>query len=180
MITIRPTTPEDIPTLLEIFQAARAFMAANGNPTQWVNRPTAADIERDISKGNSYVCIEDGAIAGTFAYIPGPDPTYKLIENGQWPDEEPYGVIHRLAGSKGHRGVAQAAIQWAFEQCERLRLDTHENNHVLQAVLKQEGFLHCGTIYVEDGTPRWAYFKHQTSEQGQNYKKTIQTAGNAQ
>ena len=161
---IRKTTSEDLPALLTIFQAARAYMTLHGNPHQWVNRPAADDIERDIAAGVSYVCIENGEIAGTFAYIPGPDPTYATIYDGAWPDEAPYGVIHRLAGSAGSHGVAAAAFRFALEQCDHLRIDTHQDNRIMQDLLRKHGFSFCGTILLADGDPRWAYFKRKTDE----------------
>ena len=31
-------------------------------------------------------------------FIIGADPTYEVIEDGAWPDNSPYGTIHRIAG----------------------------------------------------------------------------------
>ena len=39
----------------------------------------------------------------------------------------------------------------------RLRADTHADNLTMQRCLEREGFVRCGTIYVEDGTPRVAF-----------------------
>ena len=51
-------------------------------------------------------------------------------------------------------------IEWAFNQCNHLRMDTHGDNYVMQNLLKKNGFVHCGTIYVEeDSYPRLAYEK---------------------
>lgn len=158
---IRKTTLNDLTDIMPMFAEARRYMAANGNPRQWVNRPTEEDIRNDIQNGHSYVCVEDGMIVGTFAYIPGPDPTYAVIYDGQWPDDAPYGVIHRITGSKGTRGVAAAAFHWAFQQCDRLRIDTHEDNHIMQHLLGKYGFVYCGVILLKDGSPRLAYFGHQ-------------------
>ena len=35
--TIRKTTLQDVPRLMDIFAHARKFMAENGNPNQWKN-----------------------------------------------------------------------------------------------------------------------------------------------
>ena len=41
-----------------------------------------------------------------------------------------------------------------------MRIDTHGDNIVMQAMLEKLGFVHCGTIYVrEDKDPRLAYEK---------------------
>lgn len=53
---IRKTLPEDVDTILNIFDTARQFMHATGNPTQWnANYPALEDLEPDIQNGNSYV-----------------------------------------------------------------------------------------------------------------------------
>ena len=52
---IRKTLPEDVDTILNIFDTARQFMHATGNPTQWnANYPALEDLEPDIQNGNSY------------------------------------------------------------------------------------------------------------------------------
>ena len=54
---IRKTLPEDVDTILNIFDTARQFMHATGNPTQWnANYPALEDLEPDIQNGNNYVC----------------------------------------------------------------------------------------------------------------------------
>ena len=56
---IRKTLPEDVDTILNIFDTARQFMHATGNPTQWnANYPALEDLEPDIQNGNSYVCVK--------------------------------------------------------------------------------------------------------------------------
>ena len=67
---IRKTKYEDIEKLLEIFDYARKFMAANNNPNQWTNGyPSESDIKADIDKGHSYVCLDDDSnIICTFCF----------------------------------------------------------------------------------------------------------------
>ena len=58
------------------------------------------------------------------------------------------------------QGIGAFCINWAFEQCGHLRMDTHGDNIVMQSLLTKLGFDHCGTIYVEeDDYPRLAYEK---------------------
>ena len=161
---IRHTTPEDLPRLLEIYRQAREFMAARGNPNQWgpTKWPPEALLRQDIAAGHSYVCTAGERVVGTFFFINGPDiePTYRVIEDGGWLDDSPYGVVHRLAGDGSRPGIGQFCLEWALEQCGHLRVDTHGDNRVVQALLQRMGFTHCGTIYVEeDDYPRLAYEK---------------------
>ena len=99
---------------------------------------------------------------GTFFFIHGPDiePTYRRITDGAWLDDRPYGVVHRIAADGSEKGVGTFCISWAFEQCRHLRIDTHGDNTVMRRLLAKLGFVHCGTIYVEeDDFPRLAFEK---------------------
>lgn len=72
----------------------------------------------------------------------------------------PYGVIHRLAGDGSAKGIGTLCLTWAYQQCGHLRIDTHPDNHVMQNLLRKNGFVHCGTVYVvEDTYPRLAFEK---------------------
>lgn len=159
---IRHSTTEDLDQIMKRYEYARHFMAEHGNPNQWgpTNWPPKDLIRSDISQGCSYVCVHEDRIAGTFFFRQGEDPSYRTIENGAWLDHSPYAVIHRLAGDGSAKGIGSFCIEWAFAQCAHLRMDTHGDNYVMQNLLKKNGFVRCGTIYVEeDRFPRLAYEK---------------------
>lgn len=161
---IRKSTEKDFTRMMDLYAGARKFMAEHGNPNQWgpTNWPPEELIHQDIAQGDSYVCVHEGQVAGTFYFIRGKDiePTYREIEDGNWMDESPYGVVHRIAADASVKGVGSFCINWAFEQCGHLRIDTHGENKVMQNLLEKLGFIHCGTIYVvEDNYPRLAYEK---------------------
>lgn len=158
--TIRPAGPGDLQTILNIYAAARAFMAGHGNPSQWGSGyPPRALVEEDIAQGRSYVATLEGRVHGVFMFAPGPDPTYAVIEEGAWGDDGPYGVIHRIAGDGQGRGLVAAAVDFCQSRCDALRIDTHRDNHVMQRALEQCGFVRCGIIYTDDGSPRIAYHR---------------------
>ena len=70
---IRKTLDTDIPAVMAIYDAARAFMRAHGNATQWPEgTPSAEQLAADIAAGGSYVCEVDGRVVATFAFLPGP------------------------------------------------------------------------------------------------------------
>ena len=162
---IRKSKLKDLDRIMEIYTFARDFMAKNGNPNQWgpTNWPPRKLIQQDIETGNSYVCMtSDNKIIGTFFFIQGKDiePTYSEITEGSWLDDSPYGVIHRLAGDGSEKGIGSFCINWAYNQCHHIRIDTHIDNIVMQKLVEKLGFVHCGTIYVEqDNYPRLAYEK---------------------
>lgn len=157
-MTIRSAAAADLTAILEIFDTARAFMRANGNLSQWpVGYPSREIILRDIADGTCYVCEQDGEIQGTFFYAEGDDPTYGYIYDGAWPDSEPYAVIHRVASAGRVPGVAVQIFRWAAARGMNLRMDTHDDNLPMQHVLEKNGFVRCGYILTDDGTPRIAY-----------------------
>ena len=149
---IRKTKPEELPALLEIFADARRFMAENGNPTQWGDRfPLPETVQADIQAGNSYVCMDDGRIAATFALITTGEPTYRVIRGGAWLDDEPYGVVHRIAAAQGTHGAASFCMEWCLQKCGNIRIDTHRDNQPMQRLLRKLGYARCGVIELENG-----------------------------
>lgn len=155
---IRKADPSDIKRIMEIYSFARHRMAENGNPTQWGSSyPPIGLIERDIAASRSYVICGDDIIHGVFYLAHGDDPTYKLIEDGQWLNDEPYVTIHRVAGDGQAHGIFRAAADFAKAISANIRIDTHRDNHIMQGALTREGFRKCGRIYTESGSPRIAY-----------------------
>lgn len=159
---IRRSTEKDFEQIMEIYRYAREFMAKTGNPNQWgpTNWPPEQLIHSDISSGTSYVCVHEEKIVGTFFYTYGEnaEPGYERIEEGNWLNNDAYGVVHRIAGNGSVKGIGKFCLEWAYQQCGHLRIDTHGDNKVMQSLLKKLGFQYCGTIYVEeDEYPRLAY-----------------------
>lgn len=159
---IRNTKLEDLSTVMNIYAYAREFMAKTGNPKQWgaTNWPPEDLIKDDIAKQKSYVCEHDGEIIAVFYFNSGLkiDPCYDDITEGSWTGDENYGVVHRIASSGDVKGAGGFCIDWAYEQCGHLRMDTHGDNKVMQKCLEKHGFKKCGIIYVvEDNDPRLAY-----------------------
>ena len=157
---IRKAVPTDIDRLMQIFAIAREFMKSSGNPNQWINGyPQEELIKNEIDQGHCFVCVnnDDGMVVATFCLIQGPDPTYSYIEDGAWPDNEPYYVIHRLASDGSVKGITGFCIDWCQQISPCLRADTHHDNKVMQHLLEKNGFERCGIIYVANGTPRIAY-----------------------
>ena len=156
---IRPTQLEDLPAVMAIYDYARLFMSVHGNANQWINGyPSQELITSEIEAGHSFVCEEENlGIVGTFCYIEGVDPTYLKIYDGAWLDDDPYAVIHRMATSGKVKGIGEACFRWAMEHCDRIRVDTHQDNIPMQRLLAKLNFKRCGIIYIANGTKRIAY-----------------------
>ena len=110
-MTIQLARPEHLNRIMQVIDAARNSMRANGNQTQWINGyPSENVILNDINQNMGYICLNDTEMVGYFSFLKGddPEPTYNVIENGKWLNNEPYGVIHRLASNGNAKGVAKA------------------------------------------------------------------------
>lgn len=148
---------EDLPGIEEIYAYARQFMARTGNPHQWgTSHPPVAQLKADIEQGKLFAVKAEGRLCGVFYFALEEDPTYGQIFEGGWHWDHPYGVIHRIA-SDGSGGILRAAVDFGFAKTEYLRIDTHEDNRVMQKALEKAGFQKCGIIYIADGSPRIAY-----------------------
>ena len=159
MLEIRKSTYDDLDRIAEIFAYARKQMALNGNPSQWKNdRPSLELVKKDIDVFNSYVVLNEGKIVATFAFIVGIEPTYLDID-GKWLDDDPYGTIHRIASDGSVKGVFNQVIDYVSKRGVNIRIDTHKDNKIMRHLIEKNGFVYCGIIIVDDGTPRLAYQK---------------------
>ena len=173
-MNIRTTTPKDLDAVMAIIEEARTTIAALGID-QWQNgTPNRAMITEDMSLGQGRVVTDDDDhILGTFAIIYTGEPTYDQIHDGAWlaPDYDgdgsiAYIAVHRVAISVAQRGsgISTAMISYAEEFARilgktSLRIDTHEGNVVMRRMLEKHGFVHCGTIHLQNGDPRVGYEK---------------------
>jgi RimJ/RimL family protein N-acetyltransferase len=157
--TIKKSVVADIPVIMQLLECGRQKMRANGNLEQWTDgNPKQSLIEDDIMKGNSYILEEDGKAVATFAFIEGPDITYNNIYEGKWKENTlPYHVIHRMASVHGVHGVFKDILEYCFERCNNIRIDTHRQNSIMRNALSKYGFEYCGIIYLLDGAERLAY-----------------------
>lgn len=155
---IRQSRLEEIPRMKEIFAEARRFMAQTGNPNQWAaNYPSDQQLQSDITSGDSHVILHEGNIVATFLLRGGIDPTYHIIYDGAWINDQPYATIHRIASSGAVKGIFHRVMQFALQQYDNIRIDTHRDNAVMQGALRKEGFFYCGIIHCWNGSERLAY-----------------------
>jgi hypothetical protein len=97
-------------------------------------------------------------VCATFVFIIGENPTYDIIENGAWIDNErPYGTIHYIASNRQVTGVFDLVLDWCTAHCKNIRIDTHQDNRRMIHLIEKAGFSRCGIIYTRDHFPRIAY-----------------------
>ncbi len=159
--TIRKSTLADLPTILNLRDQAREIMRSYGNTFQWPEGYPRDDMFRkDIEVGGSYLMLDDrGEVVGTFALLPSPEVTYNIIYDGQWLNEEPYYVIHRIASTPGSHGVLDTLLDYCERQVHNIRIDTHEANIIMRKGLEKHDYQYCGIIYLLDGNARMAFQK---------------------
>ncbi|AOR27985.1 acetyltransferase, GNAT family [Formosa sp. Hel1_33_131] len=168
MMKFLPSKKEYISLIMQLIGEAQAYLAAQ-DIEQWQNGyPNEQAILKDILNNESYVVkLEDSNLLATAMFTTKNEPTYKSIE-GHWITESDatYGVIHRMAVGEKFRGTGVA--KFIFNHCEQtlkqtsiqsMRIDTHEDNLGMQALLKRLGYVFCGVIYLENNDKRLAYEK---------------------
>lgn len=162
----RRARTKDLPEILAVIGQAKAYFKGAGID-QWQNGyPNAGVISGDIARGQSYVYIRNGRVAGTMAVLPAPEKTYAVITEGSWLGGPDYAVVHRIAVDESLKGqgIAGVLLRETETLCRAggknsIRVDTHEQNASMRRLLEKHGFRHCGKIFLEDGSERVAYEK---------------------
>lgn len=156
---IRQTNADDIECVLRIFDSGRRIMRSSGNYSQWpAGYPGRENVLKDIGRTESYVIEEGGRIVATFVLQMGAEPTYGEIFGGEWSCGSDYGTIHRIAkAADAPSGIFDACLAFCLEKIGYIRIDTHEDNVIMEKLLRKNGFVKCGTIYLGDGSPRLAF-----------------------
>lgn len=163
----RQATLEDLPALMEIVQDAIKILCQQGSP-QWQNGygPNEEKLRNDIEAKVMFV-LEDVSILAMGALIPGVDPVYTAIQDGQWEGHASYLSIHRIAVAKqsSGKGLAKSLLIHLVNEGHRqgvrdVRIDTHELNIGMQRAILATGFHYRGIVYfpIPDGK-RYAYQK---------------------
>ena len=165
---IQLSTFEDIPAIIAIINDAKEYLASQ-KIDQWQNGyPNTDQVANDIKKNESYVVVNDeNEVIATAMFTTNPEPTYKIID-GNWniDENEKYGVVHRMAIKKEFRKFGLATfmfhefhMQLLEKNIKSLKIDTHEKNLGMQALIKKIGYTYCGIIYTNYHAKRVAFEK---------------------
>ncbi|MCL2816749.1 MAG: GNAT family N-acetyltransferase [Oscillospiraceae bacterium] len=141
---IRRTHENDLEKVMDIYKTAREFMAQSGNPNQWGNNSPDRELVQSDIKKDGYVVVENDEVIGVFV-LSDSEETYYMID-GNWLNDEPYGVIHRLATGGTRKGAGQFVLDWCLKKAGNIRIDTHEDNAPMLKLLEKNGYKYCGKI----------------------------------
>ena len=155
---IRNANIKELNEIKEIYNKAKSFMDNSGNAGQWINNyPQKNLLEEDINNNRLFVCLDSDKIVAVFCFFIGIEPTYNKIYDGEWLNNEQYGIIHRIAVAEHQKGIASFCIKWCLNKFHNIKIDTHKNNIPMQKTILKNGFKYCGIIKKPDGTERLAY-----------------------
>lgn len=157
---IRTAEATDLPVIMQLVASAKAIMRKSGNMNQWNNGyPSEEIILEDINDGCCRIIMHDDTAVGSFVIKAGPDPTYSNIYDGQWLNDEPYHVIHRITSSEDAHGIFKEMLDYCYNISHNIRIDTHRDNAIMRHLLEKYGFNCCGIIHIANGDERVAYQK---------------------
>ena len=166
---LKHSTLQDIPAIMTIIDDAKELLASL-HIDQWQNGyPNATQVENDIKNNESYVVVnDDNIVMATSMFTLRKEPTYKEVVDGNWlvNEDKMYGVIHRMAIKKEFRKLGLATFlfnefhqQLKDQKIESLKIDTHEDNLGMQALIKKLDYKYCGIIYTDYNAKRLAFEK---------------------
>ncbi|MDD2575653.1 MAG: GNAT family protein [Acholeplasmataceae bacterium] len=161
---IRLGNLNDLDNIMKVITQAQKRMK-DASMTQWQNNyPNLEILTQDIKEKALFVYEDNEQIVGTmsvFSY----DSVYDSIK-GDWLNNNPYKVIHRIAISDSHinQHLTEEMINFIFSYflINDIRIDTHPLNKPMLKSLERQGFLYCGIVHVntDSDSLRFAYHKH--------------------
>ena len=159
---MRLAFPEEADLCYQCIEDARSYHKSLGFEQWHPCYPALQTIRDDIAQKIGFVFVDRYDIVGYCCIIIGDEPAYHEI-NGTWKTDRPYAVVHRMAFRSSARGggLSREAIELIKEFCfsnhiDAIRVDTQNENKVMQHILAREGFTYCGLVQF-DGGPKLAY-----------------------
>ncbi|MEU5030522.1 GNAT family N-acetyltransferase [Streptomyces milbemycinicus] len=121
-IRIRPGSLADAPAILDMLDAAVAWMNARGNTEQWGTTPYSqkpggvARVERYTTEHAPYIAELNGAPVGALVLGSGPNPQVPIASAG-----EPERYVRLLVSDRRHAGlgIGAALLVHAAEETRR-------------------------------------------------------------
>lgn len=161
----RLATIADLPDVLTIVEDAKRRLARHQSGQWQDGNPSQETLVADIRHHQLYVAIDGQVIIGMLAVLDD-EPAYKTLESGAWHRHGSYLVIHRFATSEVYlnKGVGTFMISQVEKLAKNrliplIRIDTHDKNLEMKALILKCGFYECGTTLIDGTKLRTVYEK---------------------
>lgn len=159
-------TLEHLDDIMKVFCDAKKYIKEQGfDQWQTDEYPREDMIAEDIKNGSAYV-LYNNEVMGYMCLSFDEEPSYSTITHGKWLSNFEYCVIHRLAISQDYLGqkLSKIFFDFAEKKCvekniRSLKIDTHEQNEPMKAIMKKRKYTKCGIITLENGEKRVGYEK---------------------
>lgn len=162
-MNFRKANYNDIETINKIYEDASKSLAEN-EIDQWQGELKPKIKNKEAIK-NIYLLTENEGILST-GLILDYDKDYANIYDGSWLSNGKYYVVHKFATNIRIRRNGYGSI--FLQEVEKLaiknsifsiKIDTHEDNYLMQKLLAKNGYKKCGMVILEGSGKRLAYEK---------------------
>ena len=140
---IKQAKMDDLNQIMEILRDGRNQLAEQGIDQWQGDYPNEEHIKEDIEKGFAYlVQSQDDETVGALSIVEAPDHSYDEL-NGDWLiDTDRYVVI----ASALFTSVIDY-IKNNRKDIKTIRIDTHEDNKIMQHLIDKNGFTKVGELH---------------------------------
>ncbi|HNW04482.1 MAG TPA: GNAT family N-acetyltransferase [Oscillospiraceae bacterium] len=153
---IRPAKEADIDAIMPIVAKIKTEYFEKNDIPQWTGGYPSEDVFfDDLDAGKLFVLSHEDLVIGFASIGFDPEPDYAKID-GNWPNEAPYAVIHRVGIDPEWHGfgfggnfLTMAEKLCAQRGIENIRADTHRRNAAMKKTMEDAGFQLCGVITLE-------------------------------
>lgn len=155
-LSYRAAAEEDMPDIERIVGDARRGLR-RFYIDQWQGSyPSREDFLTDIRRGECFVVLHGGEVAGFFTLSLREEECYASITDGKWTEGMTYCVVHRAAVAAKYRGTGMSrylmrCVEQQAAAFERrcIRADTHRKNKPMQTLLRECGYRYRGNVTVD-------------------------------
>lgn len=164
-LQFRKAEEADLERIWVIIGQAKTQMRQLGSHQWDEHYPTFETIQQDIETGNGYVFCKGNTVVAYGVISFDGEPVYNDID-GQWTNELPYMIVHRLAvaDEMKRQGMAKRFMLEAEEVSRQkgiynFRVDTNYDNEYMLHLIDSLGFQYTGEVRYRGNNIRKAFEK---------------------
>lgn len=153
-IMVRLATAEDLDVIGQLYDDLNDYLEAHENFPRWKKGvyPNREDAEEAFGKGDLYVAIIDGKVAGTVVYSDEQEEAYRAVK-WQIEYDVPVITICKLAVHPNYFGYGVGKVLLDYAVCvgkqrkaKAIRLDAYEENTPAIRLYEKCGFTYMGLV----------------------------------